>query len=283
MLTNLYRLFQKWFPGRVNPAEWQDRLAQFYATNEAYHAMTATSGKEAHPQVQLLLSMVKKSGCYAEVGCGGGAVARLLGRQAMVHGFDVSPIAIAKAKAATNTEQAAFTCVEGAHLPLADATVDGCYSFEVLEHIWDPVAVIGEMVRVTKPGGFIMISMPNHYSLDLHLSKRPLARWVERLFALCRYGLGSMTSRLYWNIRPELAGEVYPDCDLVTTLNPLKISQLFSLMGCRLEFVDSTYMCAHREDAGTTLDYQKNTARPMLKHFGDHWLILAYKQRTMPE
>ena len=278
MYTNLKKLVRTWFPGRVNPAEWQDRLSKFYATNEAYHVMTATSGKETHPQVQLLLSMTRPGGCYAEVGCGGGAVARLLGRQAKIHGFDVSPIAIAKAKAATMTEQAVFECVEGAHLPLANATVDGCYSFEVLEHIWDPISVIQEMVRIVKPGGFILISMPNWFSLDFHLKKRVFARVCEIGMALIHYCGALVSRRAYWNLSPCLNGPVYPDCDMVSTLNPLRIHGIFRRLGCKVEFVDSTYMCANREEVTPGLDFQRLTSRAVFRHFGDHFLILAIKQ-----
>ncbi len=53
---------------------------------------------------------------------------------------------------------------DGFHLPFAEATADVCFSSNVLEHVPDPKAFIGEMVRVTKPGGIIFVAFTNWYS-----------------------------------------------------------------------------------------------------------------------
>jgi SAM-dependent methyltransferase len=46
----------------------------------------------------------------------------------------------------------------GMQLPFADASVDICYSSNVLEHVSDPWRMADEMVRVTRPGGLVFIS-----------------------------------------------------------------------------------------------------------------------------
>lgn len=46
----------------------------------------------------------------------------------------------------------------GLALPVADAAVDLCYSSNVLEHVPAPEAMADEMVRVTKPGGTVVLS-----------------------------------------------------------------------------------------------------------------------------
>lgn len=46
----------------------------------------------------------------------------------------------------------------GMRLPFADASVDVCYSSNVLEHVPDPWGMAEEMVRVTRPGGVAFIS-----------------------------------------------------------------------------------------------------------------------------
>ena len=43
-------------------------------------------------------------------------------------------------------------------LPLRDATVDVCYSSNVLEHVAEPERMLAEMVRVTRPGGTVFCS-----------------------------------------------------------------------------------------------------------------------------
>ncbi|GEP32858.1 SAM-dependent methyltransferase [Nocardioides szechwanensis] len=46
----------------------------------------------------------------------------------------------------------------GMQLPFGDATVDVCYSSNVLEHVAEPWRMAEEMVRVTKPGGITFVS-----------------------------------------------------------------------------------------------------------------------------
>jgi len=59
----------------------------------------------------------------------------------------------ARGHAAANTLRAS-----GLALPLADASVDVCYSSNVLEHVPDPELMADEMVRVTRPGGTVYLS-----------------------------------------------------------------------------------------------------------------------------
>ena len=59
----------------------------------------------------------------------------------------------------TNTVQAS-----GLALPLANGSVDVCYSSNVLEHVPEPTAMAEEMLRVTRPGGTVVISWTTWYS-----------------------------------------------------------------------------------------------------------------------
>lgn len=47
---------------------------------------------------------------------------------------------------------------DGMELPIADSSVDVAYSSNVAEHVPDPWAMGEEMLRVTKPGGLVIIS-----------------------------------------------------------------------------------------------------------------------------
>jgi SAM-dependent methyltransferase len=53
---------------------------------------------------------------------------------------------------------------DGYWLPVTDGAADICFSSNVLEHVADPVGLIDEMVRVTRPGGIIYLSFTNWYS-----------------------------------------------------------------------------------------------------------------------
>jgi SAM-dependent methyltransferase len=52
----------------------------------------------------------------------------------------------------------------GAELPIRTGSVDVCYSSNVLEHVADPVRMLDEMVRVTRPGGTVFASFTPWFS-----------------------------------------------------------------------------------------------------------------------
>jgi SAM-dependent methyltransferase len=48
-------------------------------------------------------------------------------------------------------------------LPFADDSVDVCYSSNVLEHVPQPWTMTGEMLRVTRPGGTVVVGFTTWY------------------------------------------------------------------------------------------------------------------------
>jgi SAM-dependent methyltransferase len=53
---------------------------------------------------------------------------------------------------------------DGLRLPVTDGAADIAFSSNVLEHVPDPMRLIGEMIRVTRPGGLIYLAFTNWYS-----------------------------------------------------------------------------------------------------------------------
>ena len=54
---------------------------------------------------------------------------------------------------------------DAARLPISDASVDVVVCLEVLEHVSQPQAALAEFVRVLKPGGVMLFSMPFMYPI----------------------------------------------------------------------------------------------------------------------
>jgi SAM-dependent methyltransferase len=52
----------------------------------------------------------------------------------------------------------------GLNLPVADGAVDVCFSSNVLEHVPDPERMGEEMLRVTRPGGTVVLSWTTWFS-----------------------------------------------------------------------------------------------------------------------
>src|ERR1700750_3222274 len=53
---------------------------------------------------------------------------------------------------------------DGYWLPGRDGAPDGVFSSNVLEHVPDPMGLIEEMIRATRPGGLVYLSYTNWYS-----------------------------------------------------------------------------------------------------------------------
>jgi SAM-dependent methyltransferase len=277
--ASLKDMINKWWPGPADQGRWTDTLERFYAENAAYHAMTSGGDKSGHPQVRYLMERIRKDRVYVEIGCGGGLVSGLVaGTGASVFGFDISPIAVGNANGKYGSGGAQFNVASADAVPLADASVDGAWSFEVLEHLWNPVAALREMARVVKPGGFIFVTCPNHFSLDLHLRKRVMIRTAEMGCAMLRFVHDKCGRRNYVNLVPDIVrDDVYPDCDMVSSLIPCKLPKLAAELKCRIDRLSMFAMCAGNDatDAARLVQYDRV---PLVRWFGDHvflWMVKA--------
>ena len=68
-------------------------------------------------------------------------------------------------------------------LPFEDASFDGVVLKDLLEHVADPVAVVGEARRVLRPGGRVFASSPDaqRWVWDDYTHRRPFTRKAFRL------------------------------------------------------------------------------------------------------
>src|SRR3984893_2673737 len=109
----------------------------------------------------LLEDLDGAGGRYLDVGCGGGAMARAVGRERprlCVHGVDLSRGAVAFA--ARQPEQVSFVVGDAERLPYGHATFDAVSLFDVLEHVDEPERVLAEVARVLRPGGLLHVALP---------------------------------------------------------------------------------------------------------------------------
>jgi len=98
---------------------------------------------------QGLAAMLPAASTLLDVGCGDGAIAKLVGQS--VPGLTVSGAEYAP------RPDCAIPCVgfEGVHLPFPDRTFDGCMFVDVLHHSCDPLAILRDAARVCRT--FILI------------------------------------------------------------------------------------------------------------------------------
>lgn len=77
---------------------------------------------------------------------------------------DIAPIAITESKR-YDFKNVHLKLIEGEKLPFADNTFDLIVATEVLEHVPDLDITTRELKRITRPGGFILVSVPTYLNL----------------------------------------------------------------------------------------------------------------------
>lgn len=108
-----------------------------------------------------------------DLGCGDGALTeRVLKQVDGVHalGIDVSYHALTRSMG--TRLQVAQAQLDGELLPVAPNSIDVVILSQVIEHMVDTDGLTGEIVRVLKPGGTLLLSTPN------------LASWFNRVMLL---------------------------------------------------------------------------------------------------
>jgi SAM-dependent methyltransferase len=112
-----------------------------------------------------------------DVGCGSAWLAEHF---ANYTGIDASPEAVAAA--AEHGRRIVHGDVDEP-LPFADASFDAVVLKDLLEHVRDPVALVGEVHRVLRPGGRVFASSPDaqRWVWDDYTHRRPFTRKSLRL------------------------------------------------------------------------------------------------------
>ncbi|MGC9399640.1 MAG: class I SAM-dependent methyltransferase [Anaerolineae bacterium] len=168
-----------------------------------------------------------------DVGCGLGMYPAAFRR----YTEDVVGVEIEFDRARRAGEKAAVAQARGEALPFSDDAFDIVHSHEVLEHVDDDRRVVREMVRVARPGGRIVIFVPNRlYAFETHgiywrgryhFGNKPFVNWLptplrDRLAphvrAYTRRGLRSLFAGL--PVRVLVHTQIYPGYDNVVARRP---------------------------------------------------------------
>jgi ubiquinone/menaquinone biosynthesis C-methylase UbiE len=143
-------------------AESQNHLIvdQFTRMAEPFARMPAHSAEESL-RIIVEAAGIGPDDTVVDVACGPGILACEFAKTARhVTGIDLTPAMIAQARALqsrkglTNLD---WQVGDVASLPFADGTFTVAFTRYSFHHLLDPARVLGEMVRVTRPGGRVVV------------------------------------------------------------------------------------------------------------------------------
>jgi 2-polyprenyl-3-methyl-5-hydroxy-6-metoxy-1,4-benzoquinol methylase len=146
--------------------------------DEVHAELTATGPdivqyfETSRPRYEYTLSLAlgQNGGNVLDLGCSPGHLAMALVKAGFeVQGVDLNPVWLAKyAPGWPRRLRITHTNIEQAPLPFASESFDLVIFTEVLEHIaiTDPAVILGEIRRVLRPGGRMLLSTPNVANLS---------------------------------------------------------------------------------------------------------------------
>lgn len=158
--------------GQDVPAAWIDVLDTVRKV-PAYVAYKARIADLLEP---------RPGGRYLEVGVGAGTDALALAARFGVDvvGVDASRTMIDEAR---RRGLADALVADARSLPFGDATFDGGWADRTFQHLADPTAALAELVRVTRPGGRVVVADPDYDTQVVEIEDQDLARRVLRFRA----------------------------------------------------------------------------------------------------
>ena len=169
-----------------------------------------------------------------DVGCGVGMYTNAFSRHTPhVYGVEIES---ERAQEARDRARAVMQAVSEA-LPFASESFDVTFSHEVLEHVADDRRSAREMVRVTRPGGHIVIFVPNrlyvfethgiYWRGRYHFGNKPLVNWLpnplrDRLAPHVRAYTAADLHRLFQGlpVRARVHTQIYPGYDNIVARRP---------------------------------------------------------------
>lgn len=153
-----------------------DRIAPIYERMNT----VMTGGLDARWRRDALRATGLGRGMAAvDVACGSGSLTRLLGRavgpSGSVLGVDLSEAMLREAARPAGHSSIRYELGDAMSLPLEDGTVDAATIAFGLRNVADYRACLAELVRVTRPGGRVVV-------LEIATPSGGMGRWIAELW-----------------------------------------------------------------------------------------------------
>lgn len=229
-----------------------------------------------------------------DVGCGEGGVINYLSggvsKDVKFYGLEVAEAGLRRARdrRISNTE---FQSYDGKTIPFADGVFDLCFSTFVFEHLTDPERVFGEMTRVTKKDGYVIIACPNYGSAFFHSpcnKNKPLFLMFHRLFQGILPSFIFKNSFKWQKVEPIVLQQNEHIMDYDTTAEPnlLFVKKYLSNYKETYELAEATSFWNNYEYGGksmlkkiflSSVKFLGKNGFPVVRYYGPFFFIIIKK------
>lgn len=153
--------------------DWQ-RLLRRLGYDRAYRALLTPAVEQLTPPAAGM--PLRALDCGIGTGALTAALAAVAGGSIDAHGVDTSPAMLTEAARAFAHQRLSvdLRCADVSALPYEDDQFDITMAAHLLEHFTEPQAALEEMVRVTRPGGLVVVCLtrPSALGFLIHLQWR---------------------------------------------------------------------------------------------------------------
>lgn len=215
----------------------------YYRHNAEYAAFLADWDAAFYAKYTDALRPGRAGARVLDVGCGvGQVIGKLTADGVEAHGVEISEPCVERARGVCPEARS----YDGRTLPYADGVFAVVGTLNVLEHVDEPEAFLAEMVRVTEPGGRVVVSSPNFLRVigpGYHPRMQGLGqRWRnwQGLMDRRRRYRAQPTEFRFERMPPIVRKPFQPDDDAVVVTNGLDMAWGLERCGCVVERVECT-------------------------------------------
>jgi SAM-dependent methyltransferase len=163
------------FPSKDEIAKGYDQLPEQLFMPRKFHRRC----------IKFMRDHLTPGAAVADLGCGHGTLLHelcLRYPQLKLSAVDLSPVLVNNTRQRVPDADVRVADIEA--LPFPDRTFDAAFATEVMEHLPDPVTALREIRRVLKPGGWLLVSLPNRdwFHFKQYLDKREVFQPVDDRF-----------------------------------------------------------------------------------------------------